>query len=81
MRLMQAEQSIFIQDLVVVLPTAFHFSPLSKMLCLHQSQKRYRKPYDDSANIKLTDMKRTFLHNLDNYRHSFEGLTLQKKTK
>lgn len=37
MRLMQAEQSIFIQDLVVVLPTAFHFSPLSKMLCLHQS--------------------------------------------
>ena len=42
MRLMQAEQSIFIQDLVVVLATAFHFSPLSKMLCLHQSQKRYR---------------------------------------
>ena len=41
MRLMQAEQSIFIQDLVVVLPTAFHFSPLSKMLCLHQSQIRY----------------------------------------
>jgi hypothetical protein len=27
-------------------------------------QKRYRKPYDDSANIKQTDMKRTFLDNL-----------------
>ena len=26
-----------------------------------QSAKRYRKPYGDSANIKLTDMKRTFL--------------------
>jgi len=25
---------------------------------------RYRKPYDDSANIKQTDMKRTFLDNL-----------------
>ena len=26
--------------------------------------KRYRKPYDDSANIKLTDMKRTILDNI-----------------
>ena len=26
-----------------------------------KSAKRYRKPYDDRANIKLTDMKRTFL--------------------
>ena len=29
-----------------------------------QSLKRYRKPFGDSANIKLTDMKRTFLDNL-----------------
>lgn len=50
MRLMQAEQSIFIQDLVVVLPTAFHFSPLSKMLCLHQSQLRYVPFLNDNAN-------------------------------
>jgi hypothetical protein len=26
--------------------------------------KRYRKPYGDSANIKLTDMKRTILDNI-----------------
>ncbi|MEP7197968.1 MAG: hypothetical protein ABI851_15725, partial [Saprospiraceae bacterium] len=26
--------------------------------------KRYRKPYDDSANIKQTDMNRTFLANI-----------------
>ena len=31
---------------------------------LHKSFKRYRKPYDDSDNIKLTDMKRTFLDNI-----------------
>ena len=31
---------------------------------LRQHAKRYRKPYDDSANIKLTDMKRTFLDNV-----------------
>jgi hypothetical protein len=30
---------------------------------LRQAANRYRKPYDDSANIKLTDMKRTFLDN------------------
>ena len=28
---------------------------------LRQHAKRYRKPYNDSANIKLTDMKPTFL--------------------
>ncbi len=52
MRLMQAEQSIFIQDLVVVLATAFHFSPLSKMLCLHQSQKRYGQVYTTTKSIE-----------------------------
>jgi hypothetical protein len=30
------------------------------------SPKRYRKPYDDSANIKLTDMKLTFLDYITN---------------
>jgi len=29
-----------------------------------QAPKRYRKPYDDHANIKLTDMKRTILDNI-----------------
>jgi hypothetical protein len=29
-----------------------------------KAPKRYRKPYDDSANIKRTDMKRTFLDNI-----------------
>ena len=28
--------------------------------------KRYRKPYDDSANIKRTDMRRTFLDYINN---------------
>jgi hypothetical protein len=30
---------------------------------LRQARKRYRKPYGDSANIKRTDMKRTFFDN------------------
>jgi hypothetical protein len=30
---------------------------------LRQARKRYRKPYDDSTNIKLTDMKLSFLDN------------------
>ncbi len=53
MRLMQAEQSIFIQDLVVVLATAFHFSPLSKMLCLHQSQKCYAQCKKNIGQTKI----------------------------
>jgi len=31
---------------------------------LRVAANRYRKPYDDRANIKLTDMKRTFLNAL-----------------
>jgi hypothetical protein len=31
---------------------------------LRVAAKRYRKPFDDSANIKLTDMKRTILDNI-----------------
>ena len=31
---------------------------------LRQARNRYRKPYDDSANIKLTYMKRTILGNI-----------------
>ena len=42
------------------MPTHFGFE------CRHElvAAKRYRKPYGDSANIKQTDMKRTFLDNL-----------------
>ena len=33
---------------------------------LRKAAKRYRKPYDDSANIKRTDMKRTFFNTKPN---------------
>jgi len=36
----------------------------AKIPALRQAAKRYRKPYDDSANIKQTDMKRTFFDDI-----------------
>jgi hypothetical protein len=43
--------------------------------------KRYRKPYDDIANIKRTDMKRTFLNNMGQRTTLIAKATAEKKQK
>jgi hypothetical protein len=43
--------------------------------------KRYRKPYDDIANIKRTDMKRTFLNNMGQRTTLLAKANAEKKTK
>ena len=41
----------------------------------------YRKPYDDIANIKRKDMKRTFLNNMGQRTTLLTMATAEKKTK
>ncbi|MBK9271921.1 MAG: hypothetical protein IPM48_10000 [Saprospiraceae bacterium] len=53
-----------IEQLCIYQLLCLYLADVFQIPCLRKYPKRYRKPYDDSANIKMIDMKRTFGNNL-----------------